>query len=101
MGCQTKGVSIFPLCSYNPIHLDTSICSESFHRVFILLVHKMFSYFRGSHGVVRLREYPDASMFIYPLYVLMPPYIWGHLNIWEHPNIQGEYCHSHMDTPLA
>ena len=49
--CQTYVVSICPPCIWTPlIHLDTPIYSASFNRVFILLYHKMFSYFRGSHG---------------------------------------------------
>ena len=56
---------------YCPIHLDTSICLECFNRVFILY-HKMFSYFRGSHGGLSdLRGFHMTPMVIHP-------HIFGH-----------------------
>ena len=85
-----------------PIHLDTPVCSEIFKRVFILLIHKMFSYFRGSHGgLSELRVYSYAPVcFKAPMcghppyvwtspYVQMPPNVWGHPNKRGHPNIWG------------
>ena len=33
-----------------PTQTKPPICSVSFNRAFILLYHKMFSYFRGRHG---------------------------------------------------
>ena len=66
-GCQTKVVSICPLCSHTPIHLDTPICSKSFNRAFILLYHKCFPTLEAVMGVVRLRVCP------YTPYVHMPP----------------------------
>ena len=112
------GVHIAPMFIH-PIHLDTPICSESFNMVFILLVHKMFSYFRGSHGGLSgLECIHIPPMFIYPLYVLMPPLCLdtpihlgasehmgaskhiGCQNIWGHPNIQGAYGHTLSLTTL-
>ena len=60
----------------HPLHLDTPICSESSNRVFILLVHKIFSYFRGSHrGLSDLGGVHMPPMFIHPHTFGHPQYV--------------------------
>ena len=77
----------------------TTICSETFNRVFILLFHKMFSYCRGSHrGLSDLWcvHMPPSSYapicFKSPICLDTPicsdaPKCKGHPNIWGCPNL--------------
>ena len=66
---RLRGCPYAPMCIH-PIQWETPICSESFNRVFILLYHKMFSYFRDSHGGLSdLGGVHIPPMFICPLYI--------------------------------
>ena len=74
--CQTQEVSIYPLCSYTPFHLDMpSIFSQFEQGIFILLFYKMFSYFRGSHGGLS----DLGGVHIHPC--SQTPYIWTPLYV--------------------
>ena len=111
---RLRGCPYAPQYSYTPIHLETPICSGNFNRVFILLYHKMFSYFRGSHGVVRLRGYPYTPcmfgcphMFGCPICWDMPIHLGGseHMGVSKHMGTSkhtgGIWIHPSLTTPMT
>ena len=49
---------------------------QSFNRVFILLFHKIFSYFKGSHGGCQNKGYPYAPYIYMTPVCSVSPYVW-------------------------
>ena len=75
-GVRLKGCPYAPYVHTPPYIWTPPIHLASFNRVFILLFHKLFSYFRGSHGGLSdLGGIHMPLMFIYCLYVSKPPYV--------------------------
>ena len=60
---------IHPPYIWNPPYV------QSFNRVFILLYHKMFSYFRGSHGGCKTYRVSICPLCSYTPYIWTPPYV--------------------------
>ena len=92
-------------CPYAPFVLPPHTFGHphmfrNFHRVFNLIYHKMFSYFRGRcGGLSYLGGVQMLPMYICPLHVWMPPYAWNPLYVWI-PHMLGcpPVC---LDTPIC